>query len=228
MAKHTIGVKTSVIAFAVLALALGAGATTMARMEPARTDEASTTPVAHADPVQKWLIKGTRPAGKAGAGASESEAKAPPRAEAAGALVDRVTALAGRLAPAGSKRLSAVQYPDLRAATATFSAGDSQISLTAQRLSAPLYVADLTMGFPEDTYQDWPNGVQVVTVRHALPHTFQVIAVRDKGVMLTVTVTDGPKLDQSDLFTSWSGIDRLVQRVQDVAGDTTVDGFAAG
>jgi hypothetical protein len=227
MTKHSVGVKAPVVAFAVLALALGVGAVTMKRMEPAGTDDASATPVAHAEPVQTWLIKGARPATKVGAGASAPEARDAPRTEATGPLVDRVTALAERLAPAGSKRISAVQYPELRGATATFTAGQSQISLTMQRLSAPIYVADITMGSPEDGYQELPNGLQVVTVRHALPHTFQVIVVREKGVRLTVTVTDGPKVEVSDLYASWSGADRLVQRIQEVAGDVTIDGFAA-
>jgi hypothetical protein len=188
------------------------------------------TPVAQADSVQDWLIKGARPAGKA-SGASETEAKAPPRAETSGALIDRVAVLNARIAPTGSKLLSAVQYPDLRAATTTFSAGVHQVSLTVHRLPAPVYVADLTMGFPEDTYQEWSDGTRVVIVRHALPQTFQVIAVRGKGVMLTVSVavlgTDGVITARSDLFAAWSGVDQLVQRVKDVASDAALDGFAA-
>jgi hypothetical protein len=99
--------------------------------------------------------------------------------------------------------------------------------LTISRLSAPAYVSDFTMGFPEDTYQEWPNGVQAVIVRHALPDTFQVVVVREKGVTLNVTVTGSPTSDKADLLTAWSGADRLIERVKDVSGDGAIDGFAA-
>ena len=174
-----------------------------------------------------WLINAARPVGTAKLGEVAPVAFPPPRSEPAGVLVDRVTGLAARLAPPGGRWLSAVQYPDLRAATATFSAGECQVSLAVQRLPRPAYVSDYTLGFAGDTYHEWPGGVRVVMVRHGLPHWFQVAAVRAAGVGLTATVTDGPRVDAPDVFAAWSGVDGLLRRVRDVAGDAAVDDFAA-
>ncbi|GAA3449634.1 hypothetical protein [Dactylosporangium matsuzakiense] len=215
------------ISAGILAAALGAGAFIINRVEPSETTEPSAVLVAHAQRAQRWLIPGSRPAAPAAAAANAPAAMPSLQGAAHGALVDRVTELAKQLAPTGGKLLSAAQYPALRAATAVYTAGACQVSVTVQQLTEPVYLADVTMGFTQDTYQELPDGLQLVTVRHALPHSFQLVAVRGSGVQVTATVTDGQTDVQSDIFTAWSGQDAFVKRVSDLAAAAAVDGFAA-
>jgi hypothetical protein len=110
-----------------------------------------------------------------------------------------VAKLLHKLAPADSVDQAVIDYPDLKAATASAAtpAGD-QMTLTVQRMSRPVTLESLTLRQGSEGLSDLPTGSQLVTVNATVGdmpagtssnyERIQIIVVRSTGVSLTLTV----------------------------------------
>jgi hypothetical protein len=178
----------------------------------------------------RWIIKGHRPAADTDPGKRRADTTHPAlRSESSGAIAERLAAAIVPLVPSGSRRVSALQYPDAHAATVAFRTNDGvSLSVTVQQLSSPIYLPDITLDFPGDETQDWAGGTQAVIVNHALPSTLQIVLARPSGSLLTVSVSTGDdQRPSSDLMAPWRTSDDFVRLVQGTLNSAVADRIAS-
>ena len=119
---------------------------------------------ANADP-QKWIVYGADAEALKRSAPRPSGPRPPLREVANGPGGKAVAQLLQKATPAASSTLALVDYPSVRAASASAEtpAGDL-FTLTVQRMSRPVSLESLTLRPGPDGLSDLPSGSQFVTV----------------------------------------------------------------
>jgi hypothetical protein len=160
----------------------------------------------------------------------------PPREVPNGPGSKTVTGYLEKITPDGSTLKTATDYPDLRAATASYTTPDGNlITLAMQRMSRPLSLQSFTHRYSPEGLSELPSGTQVVNLRSALPGVtpdgdatalehMQVVLARPVGILLTLTVVSGTPGGQ--VMSSATGApDVLVAKIIETLDVASVDRF---
>lgn len=157
---------------------------------------------------QKWIVVGSdaqaQQAAMAKAQAAKRTTMAPPRQVPNGPAAAALTKYLRSVVPTGSTPSTSVDYPDLHAASLTYTTPDGNlITLAGQRLSRKVTLESITLDPSPAGLSDLASGSQLVEIRSAMPtpadtaqtpaaaglRDLQVVVVRPSGISLTLTVT---------------------------------------
>jgi hypothetical protein len=133
-----------------------------------------------------WITTGPAEPPKAG---SRTGPVQPPVTIPNGPLSENLAALTDHLVPGTAVVVDRSDYPALHAATVVYRTDShDRVTITVQRLHAPITLDSITLGSSADELGLWDNGTQYVVVRRMAPHALQLVVIPVSGVRFTLTV----------------------------------------
>lgn len=189
MSKGNKALATVTLGAAVAALVVTGITGCASTSESPRMDNASASQ-AGSTPATPWIISTAATSSEIPSSMASAPATRPElRTATSGALLTGLKTLAASVVPAGATLSSAIEYPDIPAATAVFSSGGASYSITVDKLTNPVALASIA---PDSTSADLATlatGSQEVQVENSTTGTSQSILARPSGILVTVTLT---------------------------------------